>query len=187
MTNADVMKMVAAGLSKDLVLLAINNSEPRFSLLPAQLDQLIKAGVSEDIIKAMAARQDVRPQSQPAATSVPTRVALSGPPQTSLPAQPPPPTGSGKVPSNTDGRDPPLSDTYQVGSILSIPQGYTAGWFEVEVQSKSRRPIQVFAALYSCGDSRTDQATLSALGVAKFRIEAEKPCDTAINIPKVSL
>src|SRR5258708_6748368 len=58
MNNHDVMKMVAAGVSQDLVLATIRGSEPQFSLTPASMDQLMKAGVSEDLIKAMAARQN---------------------------------------------------------------------------------------------------------------------------------
>jgi hypothetical protein len=58
MTNADVIRMVTAGVSKDLVQLAIRNAEPHFNLLPTYLEQLLNAKVPEEVIKAMAERQN---------------------------------------------------------------------------------------------------------------------------------
>ena len=58
MTNADVVKMVQAGLSQDLIITAIRGSQPQFSLLPAYLDAMTKAGVSAEIIKTMAAKSN---------------------------------------------------------------------------------------------------------------------------------
>jgi hypothetical protein len=60
MNNQDVLRMAASGVSQDLILTTIRNSEPHFSLAPAFMDQLSKSGVSDDVIKAMAARQGGR-------------------------------------------------------------------------------------------------------------------------------
>ena len=49
--------MAASGLSQDLILTAIRNSEPHFILAPGFMDQLSKSGISNEVIKAMAARQ----------------------------------------------------------------------------------------------------------------------------------
>jgi hypothetical protein len=74
MTNADVIKLVRSGVSSGVVIAAINGSDPQFLLTPGEMDALSRAGVSEEIIKAMAARQSgrvatptppVRAQAQP--------------------------------------------------------------------------------------------------------------------------
>jgi hypothetical protein len=60
MTNDDVMKMTGSGVSQDVVLMAIRSSEPHFNLTPSYMNQLLKAGVSEGVIKAMSSRQNGR-------------------------------------------------------------------------------------------------------------------------------
>lgn len=58
MFNEDVMKMVAAGTDQAAIIAAIRASQqPRFNLIPAYMEQMGRAGVSDDIIKAMAAKQ----------------------------------------------------------------------------------------------------------------------------------
>jgi hypothetical protein len=69
MNNQDVMSMVASGVSQDLILTTIRNSEPHFNLMPSSMDQMKKAGVPEQVIRAMAARQNGS-QAAPAATDV---------------------------------------------------------------------------------------------------------------------
>lgn len=60
MTNADVMKLAASGVSQQIIINAVRNSQPQFNLTPSGTDQLLTAGVSEDVIKSMAARQSGR-------------------------------------------------------------------------------------------------------------------------------
>ena len=66
MTNQDVMKMVASGVSQDLILTTIRNSEPHFNLMRSSMDQLMKAGVPEQVIRAIAARQNGSQPAHPA-------------------------------------------------------------------------------------------------------------------------
>jgi hypothetical protein len=58
MSNDDVVKMTASGVSEEIILAAIQNSEPHFTLSPPFLEAMMKRGVSDGIIKAMAARQN---------------------------------------------------------------------------------------------------------------------------------
>lgn len=56
LTNADIVKMVRSGVSEQIILQTIQASPEDFNLL--QMDGLSKAGVSDNIIKAMAVRQN---------------------------------------------------------------------------------------------------------------------------------
>jgi hypothetical protein len=60
MTNATVVKMVQAKISPDLILLAIANGQPHFDIDSASIGVLVEAGVTTDIIKAMAAKQSAQ-------------------------------------------------------------------------------------------------------------------------------
>jgi hypothetical protein len=60
MTNVDVVRMVQAGVSEDVILAAIGSCQPRFSFLPAELEGMTRAGVSDAVIKAMAVRSHGR-------------------------------------------------------------------------------------------------------------------------------
>jgi hypothetical protein len=58
MTNDRVIQLVQAGLHSDeLERLISGAKEVNFTLTPAAMDSMLKAGVTEDTIKAMAARQ----------------------------------------------------------------------------------------------------------------------------------
>jgi hypothetical protein len=61
MTDETVLRMVQAKVSPDLIILAISKCEPHFQLDNASMNDLIQQGVSEDILKAMAAKQVARP------------------------------------------------------------------------------------------------------------------------------
>jgi hypothetical protein len=60
MTNADIVKMVQAGVSQDLIIATIRSCQPQFSMLPAVLGGMTRAGVSAEIIKTMAAKANGR-------------------------------------------------------------------------------------------------------------------------------
>ena len=57
MTNATVVQMVQTKISPDLIILAISKCTPAFQLDPANAQYMLRAGVTEEIYKAMAARQ----------------------------------------------------------------------------------------------------------------------------------
>ena len=61
MTNDDVVKLVKAGLSKDLIVKAIQSSEPGFATSSDALLALKKEGVSDDIIAAIITRSGTLP------------------------------------------------------------------------------------------------------------------------------
>jgi len=58
MTNAEVIKLVKAGFKEKTVVLIIASRIPNFDLSSDRMIQLKRAGVSENIIVAMLARQD---------------------------------------------------------------------------------------------------------------------------------
>src|SRR6476620_2098001 len=58
MTNAEVMKLVKAGFKEKTVILIIASRLPNFDLTSDRMIQLKRAGVSENIIVAMLARQE---------------------------------------------------------------------------------------------------------------------------------
>jgi hypothetical protein len=58
MTNADVISLVGAGVSQDLIMDQIKRCEPHFSMTTNGLIQLQQGGVSETIVKEMARRQN---------------------------------------------------------------------------------------------------------------------------------
>jgi hypothetical protein len=60
MGNAEVIQMVTAGVRQDIILTTIRNSEPHFHLTPSAMEYMMKSGVSENLIKAMAGRQNGR-------------------------------------------------------------------------------------------------------------------------------
>jgi hypothetical protein len=53
LTNADVLKLMAAGIGEDLIISKINNSPTAFQLEPDDLVNLHNAGLSDAIIQAM--------------------------------------------------------------------------------------------------------------------------------------
>jgi hypothetical protein len=58
MTNAEVIKLVKAGFKEKTVILIISSRLPNFDLSSDRMIQLKRAGVSENIIIAMLARQE---------------------------------------------------------------------------------------------------------------------------------
>lgn len=58
LTNAEVIKLVKAGFKEKTVVLIIASRLPNFDLSPDRMIQLKRAGVSENIIVAMLARQE---------------------------------------------------------------------------------------------------------------------------------
>jgi hypothetical protein len=58
MTNAEVMKLVKAGFKEKTIVLIIASRIPNFDLSSDKMIQLKRAGVNENIIVAMLARQD---------------------------------------------------------------------------------------------------------------------------------
>jgi hypothetical protein len=58
MTNAEVVKLVKAGFKEKTIVLIISSRLPNFDLSSDRMIQLKRAGVSENIIVAMLARQD---------------------------------------------------------------------------------------------------------------------------------
>ena len=58
MTNAEVIKLVKAGFKEKTVILIIASRIPNFDLTSDRMIQLKRAGVSENIIVAMLARQE---------------------------------------------------------------------------------------------------------------------------------
>jgi len=61
MTNATVVQMVQAKVSPDLIILAISKCEPHFVLDSGNGEYLRQVGVTDEIFKAMAAKQVGRP------------------------------------------------------------------------------------------------------------------------------
>ena len=61
MTNATVVQMVQAKISPDLIILAISKCEPHFLLDPGNGRYMLQMGVTDEIYKAMAARQIGKP------------------------------------------------------------------------------------------------------------------------------
>jgi hypothetical protein len=58
LTNAEIVKLVKAGFKDKTVILIIASRVPNFDLSPDRMIQLKRAGVSENIIVAMLARQE---------------------------------------------------------------------------------------------------------------------------------
>jgi hypothetical protein len=58
MTNAEVVKLVKAGFKEKTIILIIASRIPKFDLSSDRMIQLKRAGVNENIIVAMLARQD---------------------------------------------------------------------------------------------------------------------------------
>lgn len=63
LTNDHIIKMVQAGISQDIVVRAIVESTVQFELAPDQLIGLKKAGVPDEVVRAMMARSYVVNQS----------------------------------------------------------------------------------------------------------------------------
>jgi hypothetical protein len=66
-TDAMVAQLVAANVAADLILDKINQCEPHFDMDPAHLIALKQAGVPDDLVRAMSARQMGRSYTAPAA------------------------------------------------------------------------------------------------------------------------
>jgi Zn-dependent protease with chaperone function len=65
LADSDIVGMVRAGKSASEIVSAISSCEPHFQLDPGSMDALTQAGVSDDLIRAMAARQNGRPVQAP--------------------------------------------------------------------------------------------------------------------------
>lgn len=61
MTNATVVQMVQSKISPDLIILAISKCEPHFQLDPANSQVMTQMGVTDEIFKAMSAKQNGQP------------------------------------------------------------------------------------------------------------------------------
>ena len=82
LTNQRIYDLYAAGVSQQEIIRVIATA-PKidFNLQPAETDALMKAGISEDIIKAVAAKESGAPIPQLRGVLTPTN-----PPQTSTPS-----------------------------------------------------------------------------------------------------
>src|SRR5689334_13104156 len=70
LTNQRIGDMVLAGVSQSEIIRVISSASTiAFDLRPGSTDNLLKVGVSEDIIKAMAARESGQPAAERSATS----------------------------------------------------------------------------------------------------------------------
>jgi hypothetical protein len=73
LTIVDVVTMVQAKVPQDIIIQKIADCEPDFDLRPGALAALAKAGVTDDVLRAMSARQYGRPvssSSMPAAAGI---------------------------------------------------------------------------------------------------------------------
>ena len=84
MTDATVVQMVQAKISPDLIILAITKCNPKFALDPGSTQYMTQVGVTDEILRAMAAKQNGQPI--PGVDTVPA-------PPTSQPPQPAPGPG----------------------------------------------------------------------------------------------
>ena len=71
LSNEDVVKLVSTGISEDVVIAVIRESQTRFSVGTEQLAELRDAGVSDQVLAVM---REGSPVSHAAVTSVPTPV-----------------------------------------------------------------------------------------------------------------
>jgi len=78
LTNDDVVKMIRAGLSAEIVIAKIEASKTAFDTSSTALVTLAEAKVPEAVIRSMMAKTPASPASSPAATTAPT-VAASAP------------------------------------------------------------------------------------------------------------
>ena len=91
MTETTVYQMLKANVSPEVIILAISKCEPHFSLMPAVTNVLLDAGMTDQIYKALAARQAGKPVNIPT-TTLPTETAATPAP----PTVPPTPQSNGK-------------------------------------------------------------------------------------------
>lgn len=82
MTNDDVIKLVKAGLSEEIVLQAIQGAEPRFDTSTDGLVRLKQGGVSDKIIQQVMAKQSGAPASALAPLPAQAPPAAAAPPPT---------------------------------------------------------------------------------------------------------
>jgi hypothetical protein len=117
MTNATVVQMVQAKISPDLIVLTISECEPHFLLDNGSTQYMLQIGVSEDILKAMAARESGRPS--PGSVSAPPETSALLPTGIS-PIGGAPVIGSGTL-QNAVGKPPSQGGPYgfQVGSVAA--------------------------------------------------------------------
>ena len=90
LTDQGIVTLVQSGVSQAEVIRVISNARNfNFDLRPVSTDWMLKAGVSEDIIRSMSARQNNRSVEAPeAVTSPKTAIELNGP-QSVSPSDPP--------------------------------------------------------------------------------------------------
>ncbi|MGH7524478.1 MAG: hypothetical protein ACREK8_09240 [Gemmatimonadales bacterium] len=65
LTNDDVIKMVAGGLSKDIILAKVQMSKPDYDLTTSGIINLNQNKVSQDVVKAMMAASSSTPPPSP--------------------------------------------------------------------------------------------------------------------------
>jgi hypothetical protein len=87
LTNADIVKLVKAGLSPATIEAKIATSATKFDTSTDSLVALTKAGVPDRVIKSMIERKPAPPPAPPAP---PPAVAAPRPPASAPPAPPPP-------------------------------------------------------------------------------------------------
>jgi hypothetical protein len=76
LTNNDIIQMVQAGVAEDLIVGTIKEAMPGYSFMPVYLVVLKKAGVSDEVVRAMSAPCRPHPR-QPAHTEVrPARYSM---------------------------------------------------------------------------------------------------------------
>ena len=75
-TNADVIRMVKAGTPDSEIIAVIRSTLPRYQF--TQIEELTKAGVSDEVIKAMAARSSGTPPSNASASKEPVAKRNAG-------------------------------------------------------------------------------------------------------------
>ena len=61
LTDADIAAIARSKVPQEVIIHRIAECEPHFLLTPAALESLAQVGVSEDVIRAMAARQNGQP------------------------------------------------------------------------------------------------------------------------------
>jgi hypothetical protein len=86
MNNASIVQMVQAKISTDLIMLTIKQREPHFQVDAENIRLMNQLGVPDELIKAMAARQDGQPipviekrNAQPAPMGVPIEQSVAMP------------------------------------------------------------------------------------------------------------
>jgi hypothetical protein len=117
MNNSTVVELLRAGLAPTAVIERIAVCDPHYGLLPGDTDAMLKAGVPESVIKAMAARANGQPIPASSGRPVPARPVSDEPrPQALDPVG----AGSDAVNASTISRAP-------VNATTAVSPGAVAG------------------------------------------------------------